>query len=121
MIWVWFLVFCGCCTNAAEPYAGFLSANLNVRSGFVSVAYVYFCCPESEFRSYSLLTEPCLIKCFVASGKALEEIDLIFMKHPQMLTHRDPEEARDVEDPAIGMKNVSASTIEENEYSSKSD
>jgi len=58
---------------------------------------------------------------FTASGKTLEEIDLIFMKHPEMLAHRDPEEARDREDPTLGEKNISASTIEENEDTVKSD
>jgi len=43
------------------------------------------------------------------------------MKHPEMLAHRDPEEARDREDPTLGEKNISASTIEENEDTVKSD
>ncbi|KAK5050511.1 hypothetical protein LTR84_003792 [Exophiala bonariae] len=79
VIWVWFLVFC-----------------------FVTVVYVYFCCPET-------------------GGKTLEEIDLIFMKNPPTAPLGDAENAVDDERSANGAKNTSNSTIEENEFVPKSD
>ncbi|KAJ9603790.1 hypothetical protein H2200_011976 [Cladophialophora chaetospira] len=77
MIWVWYLIFC-----------------------FLSVLYVYFCCPET-------------------SGKTLEEIDAIFMKHPPQFTEIILEKAEGGHHGTSGVKETATSDVHEEEYAVK--
>jgi hypothetical protein len=50
-IWVWYLLFCK--IKVFPPKTSKRLTHIP-QSGFISILYVYFCCPESEFPRHYL-------------------------------------------------------------------